>query len=255
MDAIDILGGLLGGKASSGRGGIGTKILKDILGGALGSGRSAPQPPQPQPPTSRPAPRPSSGPQRGNFSPTDLDAEARELEELLNVANGRRSTPKTTSPDYTPASQPIPSLPKESNSSSAYQPKPGQFPSAQPGHPKDQNEHAVVLIRAMIHASKADGDISEEEQRNILQQIGDGSPETMHFLRQEFGRPVDVREFAWSVPLGLESQVYTMSLLGMKLDSRAEADYLAELAQGLRLAPQVCNQIHSRYGAPEIFKN
>jgi uncharacterized membrane protein YebE (DUF533 family) len=46
-----------------------------------------------------------------------------------------------------------------------------------------------------------------------------------------------------------------MSLLGMKLDSRAEADYLAELAQGLRLAPQVCNQIHCRYGAPEIFEN
>ena len=185
----------------------------------------------------------------------DLDAQARELEELLNVANGRRTAPKTTGSGYNPNSPSAPSLPRDSTSSPSFQPKPGQYSAPQPKQPKDQNEHAVVLIRAMIHASKADGEISDEEQRNILQQIGDGSPETMHFLRQEFSRPVDVREFAWSVPLGLESQVYTMSLLGMKLDSRAEADYLAELAQGLRLDPHVCNQIHSRYGAPEIFEN
>ncbi len=249
MDAIDILGGLLGGKASSGGGGIGTKILKDILGGALGSGRSAPQPQQ-QPPASRPNP----APQRGGFSSPDLDAQARELEELLNVANGRRNSQKSTSPGSVPPTQATPNFPRENAPPPAYQPKPGQFPSAPTKQPKDQNEHAVVLIRAMINASKADGNISEEEQRTIVQQVGDSSPDTMHFLRQEFSRPVDVREFAWSVPLGLESQVYTMSLMGMKLDSRAEADYLAELAQGLRIAPQVCNQIHARYGAPEIFE-
>ncbi len=35
----------------------------------------------------------------------------------------------------------------------------------------------------MINAAKVDGEITEDEQQNILSQVGDTSPETIQFLR------------------------------------------------------------------------
>ena len=114
------------------------------------------------------------------------------------------------------------------------------------------DDEAVVLIRAMINAAKADGRVSNEEQQEIIIRIANPSQETIAFLREEFAKPVDVREFAWSVPLGMETQVYTISLASINLDTNPEAHYLRELAHGLRLDPDLCNQIHQRYGAPTI---
>jgi uncharacterized membrane protein YebE (DUF533 family) len=107
------------------------------------------------------------------------------------------------------------------------------------------------MIRAMVNAAKADGEITPDEQQTMLEQVGK-SQEAVDFLRREISRPLNVREFAWSVPLGMEQQVYTMSLIGMNLDTQAEADYLLELAHGLRIGPELRRQIHAHYGAPEI---
>jgi len=104
----------------------------------------------------------------------------------------------------------------------------------------------------MINAAKADGKLDNQEQQAILSRVPNDQ-ETINFLRQEFARPLDVREFAWSVPLGMEVQVYTMSLASIQVDTRAEAQYLQELAHALRLDPDLCNQIHARYGAPPLF--
>ena len=69
----------------------------------------------------------------------------------------------------------------------------------------------------------------------------------MSFLREELNKPLNVREFAWSVPLGMEEEVYTISLIAIDLDSNREASYLEELAHGLRIAPLTRQQIHRRY--------
>jgi uncharacterized membrane protein YebE (DUF533 family) len=114
------------------------------------------------------------------------------------------------------------------------------------------DDEAVVLIRALINAAKSDGRVDAQEQQSILSQVGD-DPQTIAFLKQEFAVPLDVREFAWSVPLGMEVQVYTMSLAGIKIDSPAEIEYLRELAHGLRMSPEVCGQIHARYGLKGHF--
>jgi len=73
-------------------------------------------------------------------------------------------------------------------------------------------------------------------------------------LREELRRTVNVRDLAWSVPRGLEEQAYTISLIAIELDEQKEAEYLADLAHGLRLDPHHCNEIHRRYGAPAIFR-
>lgn len=116
-----------------------------------------------------------------------------------------------------------------------------------------QNDEALVLIRSMINAAKADGSISQEEQESIVSRISNPTQETIDFLRQEFNGSLNVRDFAWSVPLGMEQQVYTISLAAIKLDANTEASYLHDLAHGLRLTPDFCNELHRKYGAPTIF--
>ena len=124
--------------------------------------------------------------------------------------------------------------------------------SAVPG-PVDANGEAILLIRAMIGAAKADGRVTQQEQQAILSRIGQPNPEAVAFLQQEFNRTVDVRDFAWSVPMGLESKVYMMSLAAIEVDTQQEVDYLKTLAHGLRLSPEACNEIHARFNAPAIF--
>lgn len=116
------------------------------------------------------------------------------------------------------------------------------------------NAQAELLIRAMVMAAKADGQITRDEQEAIVGQLGDLDQTEVSFLQAEFAREVDVRDFAWSVPLGMEQQVYGISLMAMDLDEQKEAKYLGELAHGLRLPPEVCNGIHDQFDAPRIFK-
>jgi uncharacterized membrane protein YebE (DUF533 family) len=104
----------------------------------------------------------------------------------------------------------------------------------------------MILVRAMVHAAKCDGEISQAEQQSILSRLENPSPDAIRFLREEFAKPLDVREFTWSVPVGMEQQVYTMSLIAIDVDSDREESYLRELAHGLRLSPEVCDQIKAR---------
>jgi uncharacterized membrane protein YebE (DUF533 family) len=105
----------------------------------------------------------------------------------------------------------------------------------------------------MLNAAKADGEISPEEQRNILKEFDSSTPEALKFLREEIARPLDVREFAWSVPIGMEQQVYAMSLLAINVDARAETQYLQELAHALRLPQPMCEQLQQRYSPGPVL--
>lgn len=220
MDAIDILGSLLGHKTSGG--GRGGNVLKDILTGG---------------------PR-SSAPSSGS-RPTDIGREAKELEDLLNVAKDRQpgsGTPKSRPGSGQPKSRPAPT------------PSGGSVDKRGPQTPAGGDaEHALILVRAMVNAAKADGRIDEDEQKSMLERVSNPSRENIDFLRQEFQRPLDVREFAMSVPVGMEQQVYTMSLIAIDLDTSQEAKYLMELAEALRLPMDVREQIHQRLGAPSIY--
>ncbi len=262
MDAIEILGGLLANK--SGGSGMGAKILKDIL---LGGNRSAPKPSE-----SRTQPRAESrttAPQTDQQF--DLDREASRLEDLLNVANNRRAETSSSQPSSVRRTEPFNPNPQvNSNASSASRQQGSQYEQRQtipfpnqnvppkqydsrPTGADSQNDQALVLVRAMINAAKCDGEISQEEQNNILSQFQDVSQEVIQYLRQEFAKQLDVRDFAWSVPIGMEQQVYMISLTAIDLDRQTEVDYLRELAHGLRLSPPVWNQIHQRLGIQSIF--
>ena len=98
-----------------------------------------------------------------------------------------------------------------------------------------QNTQALVLVRAMVNAAKSDGRITEDEQRAILARLDNPTQDTIQFLREEFGRPLDVREFTWSVPVGMEQQVYSISVITIDADSQSEEPVSA--GPGSRPAP------------------
>lgn len=117
----------------------------------------------------------------------------------------------------------------------------------------EQDEQAEVLLRAMLNAAKADGEIDKAEQARIIKHLDDVSAEEEQFLKTELSSPLDTEGFIRSVPRGMEQQVYLMSLTAIDLDSKVEAQYLHQLAQGLRIEQQVCNAIHDQVGAPKLY--
>ena len=217
MDAMDILGDLLGRKTS--KPSRGTDILKDVF-------RRGSQP-------SKSSPSVGSG---------DINQEAQKLEDLLNVAQNRSARRNTGSSQTNPPRQ-SQSLPPQAS-----------LPNLRkPSVTRNQNsddERAVVLIRAMVNAAKADGKFDTKEQEKIMNELGSRSRENMDFLRKELADSLNVQDFVRSVPIGMEQQVYSMSLIAIDVDKASEADYLSQLADSLRIPMNVREQIHRRLGVP-----
>ncbi|MEM7084411.1 MAG: tellurite resistance TerB family protein [Pseudomonadota bacterium] len=129
----------------------------------------------------------------------------------------------------------------------------GQSQRRAPEPSSTQNDHAELLLRGMLNAAKSDGQFDEAEQRKLLEHLGDVSDEERAFVHKEMARPLDLDEFVRAIPRGLEQQVYVMSLLGIELDSQAEAQYLDQLARGLGMSPEQVNAIHQQVGVPALY--
>ncbi len=117
----------------------------------------------------------------------------------------------------------------------------------------DRDSQAEIMLRAMISAAKSDGELDDEEKRKITEHLGDATQEEIDFVRQELEAPLDTQGLIKSVPRGMEEQVYFMALLAIDLDSNHEAHFLDELAKGLNISNQTCNQIHEKLGAPALY--
>ena len=96
-------------------------------------------------------------------------------------------------------------------------------------------ENARLMIRAMIQAAKADGEIDEEEKDKILEHLEGASDEEIAFVREELGRPLDLPGLLEATSEAARAQVYAMSAMAIRVDSDAERSYLDNLAQGLGL--------------------
>lgn len=114
------------------------------------------------------------------------------------------------------------------------------------------DDDAVVLIRAMTNAAKADGEVSQDEIDNIVRRAGDLDAEDEAFLRAEFAAPLDLEAFIESVPSGMEAEVYTASILPIEIDTVAEKTYLQNLADGLGLKSDQVDEIHTALEIPTL---
>ena len=117
----------------------------------------------------------------------------------------------------------------------------------------EEEAQAEILLKAMLNAAKSDGVIDDEEKRKITEHLGDVSDDEANLVRRELESPLDTQALIRSVPRGMEQQVYFMSLLAIDLDHNKEAHYLDELAKGLNISHDICNQIHEKVGAPALY--
>ena len=116
-----------------------------------------------------------------------------------------------------------------------------------------QDAAAGLMLRAMIQAAKSDGKFDQSEQQKLLGRLGDVSAMERQFVNDELAKPVDVAGLARDIPRGLEHQVYAMSVLGIDLDNKNEAQYLHQLAQAVGLDQNTVNQVHAQLGAPALY--
>ncbi|NOC91453.1 DUF533 domain-containing protein [Ruegeria sp. HKCCD6604] len=114
-------------------------------------------------------------------------------------------------------------------------------------------EQAKLMLRAMIQAAKADGELDEQEKEIILGELGDDvSEEEREFVQEQLNAPIDVVGLAADSGAPLKTQIYATSLAAIRLDNVREASYLRQLSTALGLSDAERDQIHTYMGAPTL---
>lgn len=116
----------------------------------------------------------------------------------------------------------------------------------------EQEEAAGLLLRAMIQAARADGEVDAEEREALLSHLQDIDPEERRFVDEEMLRPADPEALARDIPEGLERQVYPVSLVAIDIGHPAEVDHLRRLARALGLNDQEVAAIHDEVGVEDL---
>ena len=114
---------------------------------------------------------------------------------------------------------------------------------------------AELLLRAMINAAKADGQIDGTEMNNILGKLDEAGAgqETKDFVLAEMRRPLDLDGLVAGVSTpDLAAAVYAASVMAIKVDTPAEENYLGQLATRLDLAPQVRASLDASLGVGRV---
>ena len=111
-----------------------------------------------------------------------------------------------------------------------------------------QEAHAQLMIRAMIQAAKADGEIDADEQARILEHLGELNEAERQFVMEEMAKPVDPMALARDTGEQMAAQVYATSIMAMKVDTLSEADYLNQLAAALDLSDEARERVHKAMG-------
>jgi len=112
-----------------------------------------------------------------------------------------------------------------------------------------------LILRAMISAAKADGQIDQAEMEKIVGRASaDGvTDEEKAFVMAEMRGPVDVAALAAEVRSPAQAaEVYAASLLAIDIDSEQEKAYLRALATALRLDEAAVSELHRMTGAPAV---
>jgi uncharacterized membrane protein YebE (DUF533 family) len=112
----------------------------------------------------------------------------------------------------------------------------------------DAHEFALVLVRAMIAAARADGHIDDEERSRIVDKLALAGldPEERDFLARELEAPVDLDAIIGAADTEAKKvELYTASRLAIEPETRAERGYLDLLAGRLQLPDALVDHIES----------
>jgi uncharacterized membrane protein YebE (DUF533 family) len=109
----------------------------------------------------------------------------------------------------------------------------------------------MLLVRAMIQAAKADGQIDAEEMSRIMGRLAEAgeTDDARQMVLRAMSQPVDIAGLAAEARDGQEAaEVYAASLMAITVDSQAERDYLARLAAALKLPAEAVAHIRAKLG-------
>lgn len=118
---------------------------------------------------------------------------------------------------------------------------------------EEADREARLIVEAMCLAARADGRVDEQESEAILGKLGELDEEEAEFVRACLSSKVTAENFAARVPADMADQVYAFSLMAIKLDSREEAEFFKQLADGLGLSEDEVNSIHESLGQTGVF--
>jgi uncharacterized membrane protein YebE (DUF533 family) len=122
-------------------------------------------------------------------------------------------------------------------------------PPPQAGHQTE--ELGKTLVRAMISAAKADGQIDGEEKDRIFKRLESMplSAEEKAFVFDELSSPLDLNAVAERADTPEHAaEIYAASLVAMVPDTPAERSYLEALAYKLKLPAGLVEEIHRQAG-------
>jgi len=108
----------------------------------------------------------------------------------------------------------------------------------------NSREEVYILLKAMIYAAKVDGTVDEDEQKKILEFMGDMSKVEQMFVEHELKKELHIEEFLKEIPKSMAQQVYYMSLFAIDVDNEAERNYLELLSNKLNIPYAIVDSIH-----------
>lgn len=99
-------------------------------------------------------------------------------------------------------------------------------------------ENAKLMIRAMIEAAKADGEVDPDERAQIMGALTDASEEERRFVAEHIDAPADLAGLVAGVTDATRTQVYATARMIIAGENDAEKAWLDRLAAALNLDAQ-----------------
>jgi uncharacterized membrane protein YebE (DUF533 family) len=124
----------------------------------------------------------------------------------------------------------------------------------QPQTPDEEVElqsTALLALRAMISAAKADGAVDGGEMSRIMGKLHESGTdsEARDFVMSELQKPLDLDALVRDVKSPeVAVQIYGASLLAIEVDTAAEREYLQRLANALGLDGETVERVHASLG-------
>jgi uncharacterized membrane protein YebE (DUF533 family) len=112
--------------------------------------------------------------------------------------------------------------------------------------PQGEEAFALTLVRGMIAAARADGDMDADERRVIIEHVRASGAEMAveRFLAAELVDPIDVDALVSAARTDAQKvQLYMASRLAVRAVSPEERHYLETLARALKLPPALIDHV------------
>ena len=128
---------------------------------------------------------------------------------------------------------------------------PGLMAPETPEEHRTMEATAQVILKGMINAAKADGQIDSKEMQRIVGKLQEAGmdEQTKAWVMTEMSQPLNLDAFAAEIPSQeVAAEVYAASLLAIEVNTDPERRYLAQLAQKTGLHPMVAQHIQQSMG-------